>query len=50
MCNSIQEAQFAIVIGIVTSSLLKWHSKAKCRAPAYSLTLGRVKWVVQRII
>src|SRR6218665_1383674 len=32
------------VIVIVISKLLKRHSKAKSRAPAYSLALRRLRW------
>src|SRR6218665_1748211 len=42
---------FTIVIKIVglLSKLLRRHRKANCIAPAYSLTLRRVRGVVQRV-
>ena len=38
----------SLVVVIVISKLLKRHSKAKCRAPAYSRSLHRIRGVVQR--
>src|SRR6218665_1143764 len=39
-----------IVIVIVNSKLLKRHSKAKRRAPAYSRALRQIRGVFQRIV
>src|SRR6218665_3866769 len=39
-----------IVIVIVNSKLLKRHSKAKRRAPAYSRALRQISGVFQRIV
>src|SRR6218665_208071 len=39
-----------IVIVIVNSKLLKRHSKAKHRAPAYSRALRQIRGVFQRIV
>src|SRR6218665_2700663 len=39
-----------IVIVIVNSKLLKRHSKAKRRAPAYSRALRQIREVFQRIV
>src|SRR6218665_337519 len=41
---------FNIVIVIVNSKLLKRHSKAKRRAPAYSRALRQIRGVFQRIV
>src|SRR6218665_4024225 len=42
--------QELIVIVIVNSTLLKCHSKAKCRAPAYSRALRKTRGIFQRIV
>src|ERR1043165_5138241 len=42
------EVIVVIVIVIVISKLLKRHSKAKRRAPAYSRALRLARWVVQK--
>src|SRR6218665_627929 len=39
-----------IVIVIVNSKLLKRHSKAKRRAPAYSRALRQIRGIFQRIV
>ena len=39
-----------IVIVIVNFKFLKRHSKAKCRAPAYSRALHQIRGVFQRIV
>ena len=39
-----------LVIVIVNSKLLKRHSKAKRRAPAYSRALRQIRGVFQRIV
>jgi len=43
-------ATHTVVIVFVISKFLKRHSKAKCRAPAYSRALHQIRRVVRRIV
>ena len=48
--KKVEEKRSLIVIVIVNSKLLKHHSKAKRRAPAYSRALRQIRGVFQRIV
>src|SRR6218665_2046097 len=50
VCLKAEGGHFVIVIVIVNSKLLKRHSKAKRRAPAYSRALRQIRGVFQRIV
>ena|SRR6218665_2918325 len=44
------QCKTATVIAIVISKLLKRHSKAKRRVPAYSRTMPQIRGIVQRVV
>ena len=48
--EGLYQKTIVIVIVVVNSKLLKRHSKAKRRAPAYSRALRQIKGVFQRIV